>query len=89
MNNIDNVLTIIKSLEELSEAGIRVFEDGKVGLSDIGEVPGLFSAFKTIAESLPSAREEIKELSVEEVQTISHELIRVIFGIVQYKEDAG
>lgn len=89
MSNIVNVLETIQHIEQLTEVGVRVFEDGKIGISDLSEVPEAFSAFKGIASRLGAAREEIKDLDMEEVQTISHELIRVIFGVVAYKEDAG
>jgi len=56
MSNIVNVLETIQHIERLAEVGVRVFEDGKIGISDLSEVPEAFSAFKGIASCLAAAR---------------------------------
>lgn len=77
---VEAVRNIINSLGEIGKSVEAVLEDGKIGLSDITEVPSLISDFNAIASNWKQAKEELANLQQDEVNLIAIELINVLFS---------
>lgn len=83
MAGIENVKASLDAVKELAESIGKVLEDGQVGISDIKEVPELFSEVRALVAAVKDVKEELNDLDAGEIKEIIAELIEVVVMVAQ------
>ena len=67
---IENVLKAIAKLKEVVESGAIIMADGKIGFSDVTQVPELYADVRDMILAVQKAQEEAKDFSADEVKEV-------------------
>ncbi len=69
-HGVKETLELLSSLSALVDAVDEVLADGKLSLGDVAVIPGLILALKPGVEGISSVKDELSELSKEELQQV-------------------
>lgn len=75
---IDNLKACIVNVKAIADTLGVVFEDGKISITDLMQLPSLFKQVNVLIAAFPAASEEIKDLDLAEAQ----ELIASVLDLV-------
>ncbi len=78
MENVDKLKKLINILDDMVEIGEVVFADGKIGLTDITEIPKLGNAVNDLVKLWEHKDEVIKEIKDVDIQELK-ELLDAAF----------
>lgn len=81
VKGIDSMLAILDGLEVLIDFGKKVSADGKVDLNDLNALVDLAGKSDQLVKAIKSAsdvKDEVKDLTLAEVQTIVSKIYEVV-----------
>ncbi len=71
----------IRALGSIGKSIEEVLEDGKIGISDIGEIPSIFSSINTLTANYRQARAELGDLQQDEANLLAVEFMNALFSL--------
>lgn len=67
---IEGIKVAVAKLKEIVESASVIMADGKVGFSDITEVPELYADVRDMVVALQKVQAEVQDLSADEVKEL-------------------
>ena len=87
--DIKETKELLKGLEKLGIIGVKVFKDGKLGISDLQYLKDLalaFNDFKEAIDGIDKLDDEIKDISIPEAKEILTTVIQIVKNIKAAKQ---
>jgi len=78
---VESARECIRALGGIGLSIEEILEDGKIGISDIGEVPSVMGNFNKIAENWRQAKAEIADLQQDEANLLAIEFLNALFNL--------
>lgn len=82
--HIKETRELLQGLEKMAVVGVKVFKDGKIGISDLRYLKDLaiaFNDFKDAIDDIDMIDDEIMDLSVDEAKELWNDLGRMFKSI--------
>lgn len=83
MEDVQSVIVVLEAVKALSDSLGEVLKDGKIGLTDISELPELFSVAKSMVDAMKGVPAELKDLDAEEIKEVLSKAVEVVVYIGQ------